>query len=581
MASKSANNLFLILIALLISVFLNQDRIIRSFWNDSNKHAVPIASSRTFLGDEYHYYVEANDSLKIGLISKDKVYSTNNVLLGSLVTSGLINLLCQSLINTSDIAVLISLFLQTFILVLATIYIIKKIGGYEESKQGFWLGFWAFITLILTDYFIYNSYEGAVHFKNLLSYYPNILRVVNPQMGWAFGFLYLGILFAFSNAHTTFKFISLAILSLIFSFFSPSLCLTMLLAMSMMIIWYYLKNKSINYFYLICGLCLLISFLFNYIQLHHFQMSPKGVEIATGVIKNIVFRSHYFVFLILIIPIGYYYKGEPFVILTSVLISSIMIGAFCETLYLGERLWIRGAGIYVWIICIVLISNFFKNMKYIQVYSAFGFLLLSLWTYFLLPHQFNNDYGYIKTEKWVLIDWINKNVAKNSIIMSEDLEFSYLLPIYTQSHPFIPLFSYSNLSAEETVKRYYYTLDTYRSRERVQKTLKDFDLQKSTQNLLLVTSGKELDDNSFIQNAFFNYLVYYPFTKFSKLAFDSESESEKFFNTLDNWSREPYLGSTKIDYVIVRTDKISELELDIKPVFRTKMYILGYIDKPN
>lgn len=573
MAYKYYNNLLLIILALLISVFLNQDRVIRTFFNDNDKHAVPIASSRTFLGDEYYYYGAATDSLKLGLVSKDKVYSTNNILFGSLVSTGLINVFCQNLIGSSDIAVLVSLILQTFLLVLATIYAVKIIGRYD-NKQSLWLGFWAFITLILTDYFILNSYEGAVHLRTLLSYYPNILRVVNPQMGWAFGLFYFAVLFSYLEKDTLFRFLFLLVLSLVFSSFSPSLCLTMLLTMTIMFIWNYLISKTINYFYLTLIICLFISFLFNYAQLHNFQTSAKGLEIGTGVINGIVFKPHYFIFLFLILPIVHYYKDKSLFLLASLLISSITIAAFCETMHLGERLWIRGAGLYVWLICIILISNWLKGKRDTRVFSAIGILFLSLWTYYLLPHQFDNDYGYIKTDKWIMLDWINRNIPSNSVIMSEDLEFSFLLPIYTLSKPFIPLFGQSSLSIEDTVKRYYYTLEQYGTKEQVRRNLKSFSIQKSIQNLQTVNSGKELDDNSFTENVFFNYVIYYPFTKFSASVFSSKEQTDDFFSILDKWSTDQYSEQIQPDYIIIKPVQLPRFNLNTQVVFKTDKYIL-------
>jgi len=559
--------------ALLISVFLNQDRVIRSFYNDTNKHAVPIASSRTFLGDEYYYYAAANDSLNIGLISKDKVYSTNNVLFGSFVISGLINFFCQNLISSSDYAILISLILQTFLLVLAILYTLKKIGGYEDNS-GLWISFWGFITLIFTDYFILNSYEGSVHARALLSYYPNILRVVNPQMGWAFGLLYLAVLFVFSADKTRKFFFTLALMSLIFSFFSPSLCLTMFFAMSIIVGWLSLRSKSINYSYLLLAMLLLISFIFNYVQLHNFQASPKGLEIGTGVIKGVVFKEHYFIFLLLILPIAHYYKNTQFVILSSVLISSVLIASFCETIHLGERLWIRGAGIYVWVICIILISNWVKGKVYSQIIAATGVLILGVWTFYLLPHQFKNDYGYINSDKWSLLDWINRNVPSDSVIMSDDLEFSFLLPIYTFSKAFVPLFGQSNISLEGMVKRYYYTLNQYGTKAQIDHDLKDFNLQTSAQSLQRVLSGKQLDDKSFVQNVFFNYIIYYPYAKFSESAFSSKEQTEKLFSVLDKWNNEKYSEKFPPDYIIITPNQLSKFSLNTKIVFKTNKYIL-------
>jgi len=567
-------NLFLIITALLISVMLNQDRIVRSFYNDTHKHAVPIASSRTYLGDDYHYYVAANDSLKLGIVSKDKVYSTNNVLLGSLATSGLINLLCHNLFDSSDIAVLISLILQTFLLVLATMYTLKVIGQYKEFDSQLWLGICTFVTLVFSEYFLINSFLNGFHSRPLLSYYPNILRMVNPQIGWAYGLAYFSILFTFLEHRSSFRFIILCVLSLFFSIFSPSLCLTWLLAMSIFLVWDFLKSKSINYVYLSFGVLLLISFVFNFMQLHNFQASPKGLEIGTGVVKGIVFEPHYFIFLILIFPLSLYYKDKHFAILTSVLLSSVIIGAFCQSMHLGDRLWIRGAGIYVWIMIVVLISHWVKSKVHNKAVLSTLFLSLCAWTFFLLPHQFKNDYGYIQQDKWVLLDWINRNVPSGSVIMSDDLEFSFLLPIYTSSKPFVPLFSYSNLTAEQTAKRYFRALDVFGTKDKIHKELETFNINKRAENTRLVTLGIQLDDQSFNASSFFEQLIYYPFTKFSEHTFDSEEKRIKLFKLLRKWSDVLCMDDVIFDYLIVDRKRLSNSIIDNKPIFETDKYLL-------
>jgi len=566
-------NVLLIIIAIFISLTLNQDRIIRPFYNDTYKHAVPISSSRTTLGDTYHYYIAANQSIKSGLIAKQNVNTPNNVLLGSLAASGIINFLCTHLIQTSDLSVLLSLILQTFLLVLAISYVIKNVGQFQINSI-FEIGFWTITTLVLSEFFLLNSFIGTFQYRPLLSFFPNILRPVNPQMGWSFGLLYFSLLFTFTSNKSFLQFICLSILSFLFFFFSPSLGLTMLLAMLLIGLVDLIKNRAINYYYLIFGVLLFLSFMLNYLELSYFQSSLKGAELGTGVMKGVVFKPHYFIFLLLVFPIIKYYQGSQLIIIISILISSIFIGAFCESINLGSRLWIRGAGVFVWIIFIANLSIFFRNFKFSNSIFAVGTIIISACSFFLLPHQFDNDYSYIKTDKWILLDWINKNVPADSIIMSDDLEFSFLLPIYTSTIPFVPLFSESDLSVKETVQKYFYTLEQYDLKDIIYDTLKNFNAKKNNDNIQLVFSGKQLPDKDYILSVFYDYIIYYPYTKFSIDAFKSKDQTNKFMATLNQWSNEKYMGEKRVDYMIVAVNQNPKLEPNSKIVFNSNNYIL-------
>ncbi|KTD30740.1 hypothetical protein Lmor_2847 [Legionella moravica] len=576
MKAHNLNMIYMLIMGLFISMFLNQDRIIRVFYNDEIKHAVPIASSRSYLGDEYHYYAEASESLKIGLISKDKVYSTNNVLFGSLFVSGIVNYVCHTLIPSSDISVLLSLIIQAMFLVVSTMVVIKVIGNFNQKNSVWWVGFWAAIALILYEYFMLNSYYGAIHLRPLLSFYPNVLRIVNPQMGWAYGLFYISLLFIYLNKITPVRFVILCLMSLVFCFFSPSLCLMMLLAMAFIFLINLCFLRSIDYSFLTFSAFLLISFLFNYYQLYNFQHSPKGMEIATGVVKNLVFKPHYFIFMLLLIPLRLFYKGKEFIFLASLLISSVVIGSLCESIHLGERLWVRGGGYWVWILIIILLGPTFKKRINNVAVPVVGLLLISIWSFFLLPHHFDKQYGYISQDKWVVLDWINRHAPKNSIIASDDLEFSFLLPIYTRAQPFVPLFSYSKYSAEETVKRFYYILGLYGSKNKVQKHLNEFTLENNIKNIQAVTDGHEMDDTSFLQNAFFNHLIYYPFTTFSKNAFSSVENMKSFYSILNNWQSDDYSGDKHYDFLIRKIDS-SSISESHKVVFKSNAYFIEKI----
>ncbi len=92
----------------------------------------------------------------------------------------------------------------------------------------------------------------------------------------------------------------------------------------------------------------------------------------------------------------------------------------------------------------------------------------------------------------------------------------------------------------------------------------------------LKISFNGIDDKDFVQNAFFNYLIYYPYTKFSASAFSSTEQTEKFFAILDKWTNEKYSEKTQPDYIIIKPNQLSEFGLNTQMVFKTDKYLLLY-----
>ena len=158
--------------------------------------------------------------------------------------------------------------------------------------------------------------------------------------------------------------------------------------------------------------------------------------------------------------------------------------------------------------------------------------------------------------------------------MSDDLEFSFLLPIYTSTIPFVPLFSESDLSVKETVQKYFYTLEQYDLKDIIYDTLKNFNAKKNNDNIQLVFSGKQLPDKDYILSVFYDYIIYYPYTKFSIDAFKSKDQTNKFMATLNQWSNEKYMGEKRVDYMIVAVNQNPKLEPNSKIVFNSNNYIL-------
>jgi hypothetical protein len=114
----------------------------------------------------------------------------------------------------------------------------------------------------------------------------------------------------------------------------------------------------------------------------------------------------------------------------------------------------------------------------------------------------------------------------------------------------------------------------YKNIEQVKDILRGFNSTKYTQNVEIVTSGTQLDDINFLQNAFYNYLIYYPITKFSQSAFTSPYETTLFFSTLDKWSEDIYTGNTNYNYIIVKPDQLTNFKDGNRVVFKTNKYLV-------
>ena len=141
---------FTALIAILVSVIVQQNLIINYFSHSPNKVGIPIQSNRTDQGDTYHYYIDGKRTVSYLM---DSVVDNNvkskfsyldcplhNVYLGALILSGAVSLLCENIFSSPALAVIVSLILQASILIFAFSYSLstitqKKFGGFSRNSQ--------------------------------------------------------------------------------------------------------------------------------------------------------------------------------------------------------------------------------------------------------------------------------------------------------------------------------------------------------------------------------------------------------------------------------------------------------------
>lgn len=571
--------LFLFTIAVLISVTLQKNLLENRLEETNEKVAVPIQSNRTDLGDTYHYYIAGkrffnhtflNVLSSSGDAEKKPISSIAYLTSGALLASGMVSYLSELLTANSRDAVLISLILQGAMVIFSFLYAVyvyvRLKGNIVDVFSVVTIG--AFSILFL-NWFLFVSYYGkywseiAVHAP-----YPEIFRVVNPQAGWALGLFFVANIKLMLTNFTKKNFYFLVMCSFLMAFFSISICLTLLGALGLYIFIKLIFHKKTDY-KIICLLVGLVLSLFLYkYQFELFHNTPIGNELEVGKLIAINIKPHFFSFFLLLIPIWLIFKDEVKYWLSSILISSLVIGLICDSVELGSRLWIRGSAIFTWFIISMVVTkitvSFINNFLKGKMGIAFIIAATMLISFILcLPGKasrqiYENWHGYVEKDKWRVLDWLDHNANRSDIILSSNLEDSVLIPIYTKSKPFVNFYASSQDDVVITLRKYIYTLKYYNKTQHYINMIMKFD--KNSFAGFIKTIGERRENlypyDDYQISAFYSMLLYYPYNKKMAMVLTDKKEKDQLIILL-NLLKNDHMEDLPL-YTLVLIDKLHD-----------------------
>jgi|GEM_PF-7012602 len=541
-------------VALTLGCIFHQDMLLQHFIAPADAVAAPMQSSRTKFGDHYYYYILAKKAvLKLNpfvdeTIKQEESFFYQNsgqesVYSGALLTAGLFDYIAQLVPVDWTTKTLLAFILQTSFLFFSALMVYIVLRG-SKSVRWIELLIFGFFLAYCSRGVIYGVYSGSLSYPFTESpfYYPDFLRLVNPQITWAFALLYLTLLVLFFKKSDIRIYSALIILSLCFGNFSIPLTVTMMLGLGLYGIATLVKDKKIDYHMLGIGLALICSFLYVRYQMNLFYQTEKGQNLQTGSLISWKIKIHYFYLLIFLPLIRKFLPSEAKSPLTWLYISSIILGSICDSFALGSRIWLRGSAIFVHVLLIYSLVELLRTILLNQwerlcSYKVVPFAILSSITavvYISLAPNFIGWYGYIEKDKAEVIEWLRTNTGRTDVVASPNLEDAYYIPQYTNSQPYVQLFDFSPLSFQELMSRYFQTLDIFGIQDRyLERILAAEKKQLSIMDAQIENRpSQRVNYEDYQIYSFYTAVMYYPYNKSIENIFLTPQRNEEFHSKI-------------------------------------------------
>jgi hypothetical protein len=595
------------LIALFLGVVFHQDFLWQHFFAPPGKVMAPLQSSRTYLGDDYYYYILTKKAplrlqAALTLASEESrerqpfFYGNSgleNSYRGALVLAGFIDLIAQLIPVDWNLKVAISLILQLGFLMagLLSAYAVlrntSRIPWIELALFGF---LWAFLSRGAI-YSMYAAHPMALLTLPAINYYPDFLRLVNPQIGWAYGLFYIALLTSWFQRPVPGKYAGLVVLALFMGSISISLLLSLLLGLGMYGFVYLIRRRKLHFPLLGIGVALLASFAYTQHQMDLFYLTEKGQNIQTGKFIGLHLKFSYFLLLLFLPLIRSYLPARSRGPLSWIYFASLFIGFIAGCFELGDRLFVRGGGAFVWFLLLFGIVEWCRTVFY-SSWSACNSkrhvsipicLALIVWAGFALNTSIGGWYNYIEKDKADAITWLRTHANRDDVIASADLEDAYLIPLYTHSQPYVQLGDYGIYSEQETLRHYFEMLGLMGVKSRYLANITAYTEQEHIDviNQIRARPAKRIPYDLYQTYTFYGAVIYYPYTISTRNIYASSEANAAFDHKLTAIAAATESKNTKrIDYIIFKKNAGMTIPSGYHPRFSNPSYQILALGTP-
>jgi len=579
--------------SLCLGAILYQDLILQHYFAPEDKVAAPYQSSRTQLGDHYYYYILSRKAVvKFNPFAENRqeqpFFHENsgleNIYPGALLVAGLLDAIAKLAPINWNLKMVLSLVFQVGFL-FATALMAYALLRRDKPVPWIELVIFGFLLAYFCRGVIYGAYGGALTypFTTPAFYYPDFLRLVNPQMTWAYFFVYLAALILYFENPGRKHYAFIIALSLLYGLFSIVLTATVILGLGLYGLSLLARERKIDIPLLGIGIALMASFLFARYQLDLFHQSAKGINLKTGDFIGIKFKYYYFFLLVFLPLIRKYLPPSTRSPLSWLYLAALLLGAVGESFHLGGRIWLRGSGIIVHFLVIYSIvefargafADYWDSVKTRSVTAIVVLTSLTVVVFYALGTKLDGWHGYIEKDKGDVIEWLRSNSSRDDVVLSADLEDAYLIPLYTNAQPYVQLFDYSPLNLEQLMRRYFRALDLSGKKQEYLVEIMKFEKQQRTDihNQLRKGADKRLDYDLYQAHAFYSEVMYYPYNKEVEHIFSTPEENLEFDQRLvsiaaDSSAEE--LGH--IDFVIHQKKHVNKYPDGYRIRFENNLY---------
>lgn len=211
-----------------------------------------------------------------------------------------------------------------------------------------------------------------------------------------------------------------------------------------------------------------------------------------------------------------------------------------------------------------------KKITRLVVVLAYVVAIASISMYISFYSKYN--YGDISKSRWLMLDWINKNVDRGSIIMSSNIGDTYLISYYTKANPFVPTYSTSSLSMSEIMSRYFYSLWYLHKLKAYYQRIKNYQYHDFYENYVHVSKKKTpvLNYDVYQTQAFYSTIIDYPVNKLAGDILLNTKARRRFIDLSNHLIASLPMKKYQFDYIIL--DK----KHDPKPEFFSKAFHIVY-----
>lgn len=465
-----------LLSALTVAILLHSDALLRHFHDAPEKSALLISGPRTDVGDNYYYFSmlrHAPERIQPKMIlpgdpdggDHRSLNAVTDVYAAALYAGHALYRVAAMLTATSREAVLLTSILNTAVLAFCFVAFLATLLGDGYIGKWFLALVMTYVGLVFVDAFGYSAYFGRPYWaNNLLTYYSNPLRFVNPALFWAAGLAAAAFVIGCIREERVGVFLAAIALAGLTGLFSISVGATLVLALGLTIVFEAMWDRTISWRLVVIAVAVAAGLAWSYLQLREYASTPLGQELRHGEFIGLNPKWHYLLLLGLI-PFVWRMLGKERVFVSALVVSAVIVGMFCESFHLGERLWERGAVIYAWAVTIFvstrIVLGWFASGKEVGrarlVWQVATVALMVVFVYQAQKPDVGSWKGYVEREKWELFDWIDQHLPGGSVVASADIEDAFLLPIYTGVKPLYAMYGLTNRSRDDELRRFFYT----------------------------------------------------------------------------------------------------------------------------
>jgi hypothetical protein len=572
-----------VLVALLMSIAVHQSLIARLWVDDGARVGVPMASPRTDVSDNYVYFGLIKRGLGACNQTVDETAKDGGgnplacTYLAGVLTGSVLYGTGLAVLGSPRLAIAALMILQTAAFTAALLFAFHVMMRRALTLPG--AALLSITALLLVENFALSFYTGApfLDFETLWRGEPSVTSLLNPPIFWAWGLAALGAIVLCLEADSWFRTIMAGLITAITASISIALGATLLGALSSAFVLLLLRRTIDRRLLVLVAACL-VGLAWSYLQFRTYWASELGAQLGHGLLSTFRFNP---AFLLLFIPaalgrIGVV-GGAAQLVLRLTLFGSAMLGAVCESVELGSRLWLRGASVLAFVCCLAWLWRLGRDLSAwliehrgsrptwldateTPIIKGPAFVLIVVAAFSVMLHLRplgTTSTGLIERDKYSVLEWLADRTQAGDVIASSNLEDSFLVDFYTPASPFPPLYAMTAVPWTEPLTRYFFVLGLIEDGDERLRAIRtasksDFD-EYARFSAAPITAP--YDYAAAQVEVFYDYLVYRSYNRAAHVLEQDGDLSAEFLELVERLLGDARERSYEIDFLILRGDE--------------------------